>query len=370
MKYSHIFGIAIVFAFSGATLGKQKAPREDLGDILSKAPEFYVLQWEPGTILERKDTDLFIEVDLMGRHEIVQLVNTHGQAVLFTSDVSTPVCADGECKLMHIRLYWTLLGEYAGFDRYPDLPLTKHDHDEFGMEDYLKLHNLLKDDKSILKRRTVDQLVEKPKQRIVNGVDALSGATIAEVKESVVSGALYSCYLTWHLVHGQAKQEIKEYMKTRISDEIIINMLHSDNSEYQLFALEELSEAKYREYYVRIAEVFKTSIPLIRGFIAKNLPEEFWNTPRLQEPFWSALEDIDIGSRSLLLKHLEDASSSEIEKISGKLKILTKNQLKLFLDSISDKEHSIVLLKNLNGFSGSNETYSYLAQQFLEDLKP
>lgn len=37
MKYSYIFGIAIVFAFSGATLGKQKAPREDLGDILSKA---------------------------------------------------------------------------------------------------------------------------------------------------------------------------------------------------------------------------------------------------------------------------------------------------------------------------------------------
>ena len=86
---------------------------------------------------------------------------------------------------MHIRLYWTLLGEYAGFDRYVDLPLTKHDHDEFKEEDYQKLHSLLKDPNSVLRRRTIDELVEKPKQRTVNGVDALSGATIAEVKESV-----------------------------------------------------------------------------------------------------------------------------------------------------------------------------------------
>ena len=161
-------------------------------DTFQERPEFYVLDWKNGTMLTRTETGISIEIDSMGLQNVDLLKDKNGKPILYVSEISTPVCADGNCRLMDIRLYWTLLGDYAGFDRYPMLPLTKHDHDEFLIEDYIRLHHLLIDNNSILKKRTIDELVEKPKKTIENEVDALSGATVAEIKEAVVSGALYS----------------------------------------------------------------------------------------------------------------------------------------------------------------------------------
>jgi len=33
------------------------------------------------------------------------------------------------------------------------------------------------------------------------------------------------------------------------------------------------------------AEIFKTGIPMVRGFIIKNLPASFWTSEELQKPF-------------------------------------------------------------------------------------
>ncbi len=364
MKSSFFFLICFVLSSFGVQINPSQSA---YGDILEKQPEFYILEWKPGTSLKKQKTQLYIKVDSIGKQKIDVLEDKNGQPVLFSSHISTPVCADGECKLMHIKLYWTLLGEYAGFDRYPDLPLTKHDHDEFTTLDYLKLHHLLMDDNSILKRRTIDRLVEKPKLREVNGVDAISGATIAEVKESVVSGALYSCYVAWHLVHGEIRRRIKEYTVEKLNEGIIVDMLRSNNPDYQLFALENLNPSKYEEHYTRVAEIFRTSIPLIRGFVVKNLPKQFWSTNTYSKPFWDTFPIIDIGSRSLLLDQLKYASPSILDYLSMNLKVMTKNQLKVFLEVISGSRLSSVLRQNLESFANSDETYSYLVIQFLEE---
>ncbi|NNE75467.1 MAG: hypothetical protein HKN31_00135, partial [Pricia sp.] len=200
-------------------------------------PEFYTMQWKQGTQFTEKPTAISIEVDSIGQQEVRLLVNGKDEPILYASDISTPVCADGECRLMHIRLYWSLLGEYAGFDRYPKLPLTKHEHDEFLSVDYIKLHQLLMDDNSILKRKKIHELVDKPKQSKIEGVDAVAGATIKEVKESVVAGALYSCYTAWHLVHGPVRDEIKKHTLTLLNDTMVSEMILSNNSDYQLFVL-------------------------------------------------------------------------------------------------------------------------------------
>ncbi|MCP4977953.1 MAG: hypothetical protein GY931_17535, partial [Maribacter sp.] len=337
MKSSILLLVCVVLSSFGTQINSTETAT---GDKLEKQPEFYVLEWKPGTILKKQKTQLFIEVDSIGQHNIDVFEDKNGQPVLFGSDISTPVCADGECKLMHIKLYWTLLGEYAGFDRYPDLPLTKHDHDEFTTPDYLKLHRLLIDDNSILKHRTIDRLVEKPKLREVNGVDAISGATIAEVKESVVSGALYSCYVAWHLAHGEIRRKIKAYTIENLNENILVDMLRSDNPDYQLCALENLSPAMYEVHYKRIAEIFLDGIPLVRNLIVKSLPDRIWNSPGLSQPFWHALPKIDVGSRSLLLEHLQFATPGVLEKVSENLDVLTKNQLKIFLESLSDLKFS------------------------------
>lgn len=338
-----------------------------LNETIEISPEFFVLEWKEGTKLIPTKTNFFIEVDSMGKQEVVVLLNKNQEPVLYASEISTPVCADGECKLMNIKLYWTLLGEYAGFDRYSDLPLTKHDHDEFKVEDYQKLHELLIDDKSILGRRSIDRLVEKPKMRTVNGIDAVAGATIARVKESVVSGALYSCYTAWKLVHGDIREQLKAHSLSVLNKNMIVDMLFSNNEDYHLFALVELTNAQYVEYYEQIAEVFKKSTPLVRSIIAKSLIGKFRNTPDLQKPFWDAFDAIDVGSRSTLINYLDEAPNYVSSLLSSKLSTLSKNQLKAFLEHLSKKETiSSEVQSNLKKFANSkNEIYFYLVLDYL-----
>ena len=336
--------------------------------ILNTKPEFFNLQWKPESILFKKKLNIVIESDSISDHIVEVLVNKNQIPVLYTSKISTPVCADGECKFMNIEMYWTLLGDYAGFNRYKTLPLTKHDHDEFLDADYLKLHQLLIDDNSILKRRTIDELVEAPKPTALNDVDALSGATIAEVKETVVSGALYSCYTAWHLAHGKIKNKLKNHTKSVLNNNMLIAMLSSNNSNYQIFAINNLSLNQYKEHATVIAKIFKTSTPLVRGVILKSLPEAFSTLPKLQMPFWNAFPNIDLNSRSLLLKYLSSAPKEVIVMLSANLEVMSKNQLKLFLNHISNQDLSSEINKNLTIFAHSDKySYAYLVEQFLNE---
>ena len=336
-------------------------------DTMDSPPEYYVLEWEEGTRLTPHTTDFYIEIDSMGRQDVQILVNEGNVPVLYTADIATPVCADGECKLMNIKFYWTLLGEYAGFDRYPMMPLTKYEHDEFEEKDYQKLHELLKDDKNIIGRNRIDQLVEKPKIRTVNGVDAISGATIARVKESVVSGALYSCFTAWHLVHGKIQDELKANSLQLMDKQMIFEMLYSNNQEYQIFALQNINEINFLEHYEQIARIFVKSTPLVRSIIAKDLTSAYGKTPELQKPFWEAFDLIDSGSKSLLLKYLDSAPKYVGSILSEKLGSMSKNQLKVYFNHITEKEGmSPIIRYNIESFASSyKETYAYLAVEFL-----
>ena len=338
---------------------------------MDRPPEYFVLEWKEGTRLTPEKTNFFIEVDSMGRQDVQALVNEKKVPILYTADIATPVCADGECKLMNIKFYWTLLGEYAGFDRYPMMPLTKHDHDEFEERDYQKLHELLTDDKNIIGRRKIDQLVEKPKMRTVNGVDAVSGATIARVKESVVSGALYSCYTAWHLVHGEIQKKLKAHTLSILDKQMTLDMLYSINPEYQIFALQNIEPAHYKEHYKQIARIFEKSTPLVRSIIAKRLTSIYQDSPELQKPFWEAFDTVDSGSRSLMITYLKEAPDHVPEILSSKLGTMSKNQLKAFLKYVSDREKlSSETLKNIVEFANSEkEIYSYLVKEFLEESR-
>jgi len=364
-----VFFVATMgFAQFGAPSGISRVPHQN---GLVEAPEFYILEWKFGTQLKEKATDLTIIVDSLGNQKVNALAGPDDHEVLYTSDISTPVCADGECKLMHIRFYWTILGQYAGFDRYPNLPLTKNDHDEFQYMDYLKLHQLLMDDNSILKRRKMEELVKKPKQPKMEGVDAVAGATIKEIKESVVSGALYSCYTAWHIVHGSIKEEILQRTSASIDADVILNMLNSRHADYQLFALKRLDEKQYEENYARIADIFKSGIPLVRTFIIKNLPDSFWNSEKLQGFFWNSFSEIDINSRSLLLNNINRASPKVSQGLSLQLQSMTKNQLKIYLKHLEDSNRmSSSIKENLLAFANSrSETIAYLVSDFLEDYQ-
>ncbi|MBT2161396.1 hypothetical protein [Zobellia barbeyronii] len=337
--------------------------------VLEASPEFFILDWKPNTSLHISETPLEIITDSVGAQKVNLFRDNTEAPILYSSNIITPVCADGDCKFMHITLYWTLLGDYAGFDRSVKEPLTKHDHDEFLFSDYWKLHDLLKDDNSILKRRAIDELVTKPKPSKIEGVDALSGATVKEVKESVVSGALYSCYVAWHLVHGKIKEQIKAHTVQQQDEAMLVQMLNNDHTNYQMYALENLDQNQYKVNFSRVSELFKSGIPLVRSFIIKNLASSFSQSPTTMQPFWDALPYIDINTRSLLLQHIDFASDATVTHISTQLSVLTKNQLLKYLEHLASKKViSTEVLKNLEHFSASNkEKNAYLVTEFLED---
>lgn len=351
----------------GLLSGTRPIPKE----VMDSPPEYFVLEWKEGTRLHHEPTDFFIEIDSFGRQEVLALVDEKKAPILYTADIATPVCADGECKLMNIKFYWTLLGEYAGFDRYPMMPLTKHDHDVFEEEDYQKLHRLLNDDKSPLGRRTIDQLVEKPTMRTVNGVDAISGATITQVKEAVVSGALYSCYTAWHLVHGEIQEQLKAHTLATLDKETTQHMLYSVNPGYQLFALNHMDIPEYGTHYEQLAQIFRTGTPLVRSIVAKRLTSKFKDVPQLQRPFWDAFEIVDSSSRSLMIKYLAQAPDYVPELLSKKLGAMSKNQLKGFFNYLRGNNVLQTQTRvNILEFSKSeNQTYAYLAREFLEELE-
>ena len=357
-----LFSIGLLFFF----FKDNDAPLK----TMVQPPEYYVLEWQEGTQLAEEKTDFYIEIDSMGRQDVHALLNERSVPVLYTADISTPVCADGECKLMNIKFYWTLLGEYAGFDRYPMMPLTKHDHDEFKEKDYQKLHKLLEDDKNLMGRREMEQLVEKPKMRTVNGVDAVSGATIARVKESVVSGALYSCYTAWHLVHGDIQEQLKANTLSILDKQMTLDMLYSINPEYQIFSMENMETTDYKEHYEQLAKVFRTSTPLVRSIIIKRLTGKFKDKPDLQKPFWNAFDQLDTSSRSLMIKYLNEAPDYVSEVLSEKLGSMSKNQLKGFLSYLAENDAlNTETRNNILEFSKSkSQTYAFLAEEFLEDL--
>ena len=203
----------------------------------------------------------------------------------------------------------------------------------------------------------------------MEGVDAVAGATIKEVKESVVGGALYSCYTAWHLVHGPIKDAIQKRTLSSLDDDMVLRMLGSNNKDYLMFALNRLTENQYEVNYLRIAEIFESGIPLVRTFIVKNLPDSFWNSQELQKPFWKSFPKVDINSRSLLLEHLNTASQRILEDISSQLGTMTKNQLKAYLDHLGGQEQlSSSIKKNLRFFAkSSTEKYDYLVKEFLSD---
>jgi hypothetical protein len=88
-------------------------------------------------------------------------------------EITTGVCLDGECRPVHIRLYWTITGRYLGF-LLNKQELTKKEHTSFTEVEYRLLHSLLSDSLSVLANFTLDEI--QPKKEIKVKTDGITGA--------------------------------------------------------------------------------------------------------------------------------------------------------------------------------------------------
>ena len=135
------------FLFSLAEGGKPK-------------PLFFEMGEEYRKVAQEQEVFLFRGKDSLPEHQMLLLSDSAGNPLLFYADIYTPVCIDNICKPVQIEVYWDLLGEYVGFALQKDQPLTKFDHEEFDSSDYLKLHQLLLNKKSILRDKKLSDFYE------------------------------------------------------------------------------------------------------------------------------------------------------------------------------------------------------------------
>lgn len=337
-------------------------------------PRFCTLEAEWEKVAKAQLIGSFSNLDTLLRHELYLLSDSVGQPLLFYADILTPVCIDDICKPVYIELYWDLTGGYAGYGLYEDEPLTKFDHDEFLPKDHQKLHRLLSNNNSILRRKQLSDLFDEqaiPEKKIeYQGVelDAVSGATKKEIKESIVEGALYSCYTLWHLVHGKAVEDIENYLESIYTEELEAYFLQADYEPYNYYALRSMEAAAFAKHQRRIAEIFAVAKPLSRTYLLKKMPGEILQEEEICRKFYQHFSTVDINTKTLLINYLPDANSIAVAILSDHLEEMSKNQLKTYLETLSADASKISpeVRNNLEAIADSQEyAYSYLVAEWL-----
>ena len=124
-------------------------------------------------------------------------------------EISTSVCIDKQCRRLQITIYWDITGKYLGFELPPGEFLSKTEHVPFLENEYRRLHTLLANRYSPLANYKLEELAPKNKDNR-NGIDAISSATIKDVLNSVVEGAVYTTYMLWHIVYGNTQKEVQK----------------------------------------------------------------------------------------------------------------------------------------------------------------
>lgn len=281
-------------------------------------------------------------------HPVYLLSDEKKQPLLYAADITTPVCIDGLCKPMYLTLYWSLVGDYVGYGVFQDNLLTKFDHEPFDTADYHKFHELLLNKHSILELKTMEDLfdanIQAKKEKITfqgKEVDAVSGATKAEITESVVKGALYSCFTAWHLAHGAVKERIANHFLSIYSPAMAQAFLQSAYEDYQFFALKQMDTLAFARNMPQVQEIFRVSSPMTRLYILKKLPKETWKTEQGALPFFQTFATTDINTRTSLLNNLKYAPEKVTEILAKELTKMSKNQLTLFLKHLAEHKNRL-----------------------------
>lgn len=307
-------------------------------------------------------------------HQVRLLSDRRGAPRLFFSDIETPVCADGSCKLANISLYWNLLGNYVGYSIPSQFPLTKFEHDHFEKEDYAKLHQLLLDDNSIIKRRKMSDLIDQvpvsPLYLNSKDLDGISGATKKEIKESVVKGGLYSCYTLWHIAHGEVKKKMKRYLQSIDSETLTQYFLYAPYKDYQQYALKSLLKENFKQHTKQLIQIFKSTDAVTKAYILKKIPSTLFFQENITSQIYNTFPDADINTRTLLIRKLKNAHPNAVTIVSKYVGYMSKNQLTLYFKHLLERPKSIEkeVISNVTKASNyKSYPYRYLIKEFLKN---
>jgi len=306
-------------------------------------PRFFTMQRQHRQVAKQEAVRHFADPDKSIKHTLFLLSDGKGRPLLFYADITTAVCMDNVCEPVRIGLYWNLVGDYVGYDAPPDRPLLKYDHVPFAPGDYLKLHQVLSDRQSILGRgplaEMLDPNVPAEKRKITYGgktVDAVTRATLKDINPSIVPGALYSCYAIWHLAHGDAKQQMADYLQSVYGPALARRLLYSENAAYQIYAVQRMNDGEINGELPRLLEIVQQSGPAARACVFQKLPEPIWRQESTTRSVYSMFATQHGDMKALLIEKLDHAHASAADILSDQVESMTKKQLKGYLAFLAD----------------------------------
>lgn len=235
---------------------------------------------------------------------------SNGEPEAYYCHIDTPVCEEGLCKLMVVDVYWDLLGNFLRYELPEGEALTKMDHEEFTDEDHAQLRKILSNRSSILRDYPVGDLVDRRIVKKSDNVDAVSSATRVDVKEAVVSGAVYSTYVLWHIVNGSIASRIAEHSKPFLTEERVDKMFYSTNFYYQYYALKAISSEDSLKYMDEIMHLVKNGISYIPYFAIEKLPASAWGKDPYQRTLLEFFRQTDFELQNFILNRIETVSLS------------------------------------------------------------
>ena len=239
--------------------------------------------------------------------KIYGLYGEAGGLESYTCRIQTPVCKSNQCEEVELDFYWDLFGNFTEFSLLPNKPLTKLDHVPFTRDDYDKLQIILLDQAPPfmhLKRRqllAVDPAQEEPK------VEAYSGATAKELKDSMVEGAVYTCFTLWHIANGDIQFQIQEHTRANLSEPLIRKLLQSEKIEAPYFLIDNL-EPKYFEMFLKELTALANGSDgfLVNRFLQK-IPSELLADLQIQDFIIRHYDQLDKPTEAALIEKFLDA---------------------------------------------------------------
>ncbi|MCG8307207.1 MAG: hypothetical protein MI975_07415 [Cytophagales bacterium] len=239
--------------------------------------------------------------------------------------VITPVCETDKCYMIELDMYWDLIGRYLYFDTIPGKGLTKLDHKPFEERDYHKLGGILNDPNSPFVHYSKEELVENTRS---SEIDGLTGATIQEIKEYAIGGAVYSCYTLWHITHGSVIDSLRKSTRSMFGADLVQKLVRKNDQMVNYYLIHSFSKEEFERFLPFVLETIHRG----KGYYSKNaiekIPAYLLNDDLAQDFFASNFAGLDYFSKVALLKKLYRDSLSENLKYALVSDLDRRNSLK------------------------------------------
>lgn len=207
----------------------------------------------------------------------VYLVHSERNKPLFyKARLQSPVCMEDLCNPIDVEIEWDLLGDFKGYNEYPDEPITKFDHKPLTLEDHEKLKNILGNKESLLQDYRIEDLVDPSDLIYSEELDGMTGATSKTFENDIVPGAVYTCYTLWHFVNGDLQNKLKEYSESIMNEDLLVDMIQSGKKNYLEYILKNGPDTHSPEVNQALGSLIWESDPISGVKIISALNDGFW----------------------------------------------------------------------------------------------